>query len=263
MLVEVRPLPLRKWHGKEGKEDFSQGIILDILVDPRTRKYATGLTEEDIEMLSKKLKNIDLSDTYIPGKPHSYWSSKAAKIKLPNKTIIIDTEDPMGYIKYKNLKASKFVANSYKEWEEGNFIHATHYIYSEQEELEKKATKVAKRKQCYKILSSLTKVQKANIIQILSNKTVKHMDEDNMDVYLDDLVNEKPDEFIEIAKDDKAYLNVKAMLYEGISKNIVRTKGFAFYYMGTKIGDDLDSSVKFLTSEDGEKLRGTILSKMN
>jgi len=263
MIVEVRPLPLKKWHGKEGKDDFSQGIIIDILVDPTTRKYATGLTEEDVKMLSQKLKNIDLSDTYVQGKPHPYWSSKASKIRLPNKTIVIDTSDPLGYIKYKNLKASKFVANSYREWEEGNFPDATHYIYSEQEEVEKKATKVAKKKQCYKLMSSLTKNQKISIVQILSNKDVKHMDEDNIDVYLDELINEKPDEFIDLSKTDKAYLSAKALLYEGINKMVIKVKGLALYYMGTKLGEDLDSSIKFLISEDGDKIKSIIYSKLN
>ena len=263
MLIEVKPLPLKKWHGKEGKDDISQGTILEVLVDSRTHRYATGLTEEDIKMLKKKMPGVELDNNYIPGKPHSYWSSKAAKIKLPNKTIILDTSQPQEYIKYKNLKASKYVANSIKDWEDGLFPEATHYIYSEEEEVSRKASKVALRKTCYKLLDKLTKQQKISIIQILSNKNVKHMSEDSLDVYIDDIIEKQPLEFIETSKSDKEYLNMKGILYDAMSKNVVHRKGITYYYMGTKLGDDLDSTINLLLSEDGAKLRTIILEKID
>ena len=47
MLVEVRPLPEKKWHGKKGKDSFAQPKTIEVLYDEKLGAYATGLTEEE------------------------------------------------------------------------------------------------------------------------------------------------------------------------------------------------------------------------
>ena len=54
-LVEVRPIEVKKWHGKKGQESFTRPKKIQALIDPVTMQYATGLTEEDIAKLRGKV----------------------------------------------------------------------------------------------------------------------------------------------------------------------------------------------------------------
>jgi len=128
MIVEVKPIDTDKWHGKKGKESFAQPMTIEVLYNKESGKYATGLTPEDAEKYGKEL-GLDLTDRFDAMKPHAYWSTQPARIKLPNHTVIFNTEKSLDYIKLCNLKASKFVANSIKELAEGLWPEATHVIF--------------------------------------------------------------------------------------------------------------------------------------
>jgi len=50
-LVELRPIENVRWHGKSGKDNFAQDKSSQILYNPSTGKYATGLTEEEAKKI--------------------------------------------------------------------------------------------------------------------------------------------------------------------------------------------------------------------
>lgn len=64
--------------------------------------------------------------------------------------MILDDTIALEFVKIKVLKASKFVANSLKDWENGLYPEATHVIYDESEEVGIKATKIQKKKESCK-----------------------------------------------------------------------------------------------------------------
>lgn len=137
-LVTVQPIPEKRWHGKIGRESFAQPKTYEVLYDKNTGKYATGLTEEEAAKYSKLL-GVDLSDKFDHENGHVYWSTKPAWIPLPNHPIVFNTAKPIEFVKVKNLKASDKVANSLKEYEEGKYPNATHYIVDEVEEVANKS----------------------------------------------------------------------------------------------------------------------------
>jgi hypothetical protein len=140
-IVEVRPLPIEKWHKKEGKETFSQPKGSQVLYDSKTGKYSTGLTDEEAEQWGKDL-GLDLSNKFNPTQEHPTWSMKSWNIRLENNTMFFDTTKLIDKIKVRNMKANKFVANSLKEWKEGKWPDATHVIFDESDEADDKETKI-------------------------------------------------------------------------------------------------------------------------
>lgn len=262
MLVEVRPLPSNKWHGKKGKESFTNAKDIEVLYDKETGKYATGLTDDEAKEWSKEL-GVDLSNTFNPNEAHPFWSTKAATIRLPNHTRIFDTDKPYERIMVKNMKASKFVANSMKEWEEGKWPDATHVIFDEAEEVEIKANKISLRNQAVLILDKMTANDKANIIQILSNKTVKGRSDDFINVEIDSIINEKPGEFLKYVKMGKEEVYIRASVLEGISKNILTKEAGSVYYMGELIGMDYEDAVDWFKNPQNSKMKVSILEKLN
>lgn len=262
MLVEVRPLLAKKWHGKTGKESFSVPKVLEVLYDSETGKYATGLTPDEAKKYGKEL-SLDLSDNFNPNSPHPYWSTKAASIKLVNHTVIYNTERALDFIKVANLKASNKVANSMKEYDEGKFPDATHVIFDEEEEVTTKAGKVQLKQKANVLAVGLSNDEKTQIIQILSKKSVKGKSTDFIDVEIDAIITEKPDEFIKYANMDKKDVSTRASVLEALAKNILTKEGTAVYYMGDIIGQDYEDAVKWFNDPNNQKIKVSILEKLN
>ena len=263
-IVEVRPIDSVKWHGKQGKESFGQPNTIEVLYDSKTGRYATGLTPEEAEELGK-LTGQDLSDAFDPLKPHPYWSSMAARIKLPNNTRIFDTSNPMDRIKVANLKASKYVANSYAEWQSGKFPEATHVIFSEEEEMMVKASKVSRKRAATKLAMEMSKDEKINVVMIIKGKSFRGRSENFVDVAIDEImeVPEHLDLFLTYAQMDKAEVYIRAAVLESLHRNILTKEGAAVYYMGDKIGNDIEDAVNYFKDPNNQALKAAILEKLN
>ena len=262
MLVEVRPLQVKKWHGKEGKESFTQPKTIEVLYDSNTGKLATGLIEEEAEKYSKIL-GVDLSDRFNPNEAHPYWSSKAAEIKLENHTVLFDTNKPADFVKVKNLKASKFVANSMKDYEAGLYPNATHVIYDEEQEVTSKASKIQLKNKAVVIAAKMSADEKINIVQILSQKSLRGRSQDFIDVEIDSIISEKTEDFMKYAKMEKQEVYVRAAILECIHRNILTKEGSAIYYMGEVVGLDFESAVEWFTNPQNSKMKVAILEKLN
>lgn len=261
MLVEVRPIEVKKWHGKKGQEDFAQPVIIECLYDVHTGKYATGLDEKDRKRL-EAVTGYDLSDTFNATKPHPFWTSSAARIKLPHRTVVFDTNIPLDEIKVKVLKASKFVANSMKEYKQGLYPEATHVIFDEAEEVAIKASKIQKKKTATKLSMKMTLDEKANIIMIMSNKLLKGQSQDYIDVEIDRLIEENTEKFITLAKQDKKQTYIRALILEALHKNILTKEGIAVYYMSDKIANSIEDAVDYFLDPQNQQLKTALLEKI-
>ena len=261
-MVEVRPLPLKKWHGKKGKESFTQPKVIEVLYNTNTGKYSTGLTEEEAKLYGSKL-GVDLSDTFNVEQPHPYWGSKAAAIKLPDHTVFFNKSIASEYVKIANMKASRKVANSLKDWEDGLYPEATHYIHDEDAEIAVKATKIQLQRKVDSFLIKMTKDDKINIIQILSNKSVKGRSDEYIDVILDEIVKDDPKEFLRFVQMGKEEIYVRAAVLEAIAKQILNKEGNQIYYMGDLIALDYEDAVKWFKNQENSKMKVAILEKLN
>lgn len=262
-LVEVRPVPSIPWHGKTGKEDFSQPKVYEVLLDGRTGRYATGLTDEEKEKFEKDL-GVDLSSTFNPNEAHPYWGSASAAIKLPNHPVFFDTTIPAEAVKVKNMKAMKYVANSMREWEEGKFPDATHVIFDEQEELAIKASKIQTRRRCYEVLNKMSLDERANMAIILSegDTVVNRHSQDIVDIAIDEIIEENPDKFMLYAKMDKNELYTRAAVLEALHRNILTKEGTAVHYMGDIIGYSTEEAIQWFMNPNNQALKVAILEKL-
>lgn len=261
MLVEIRPLEVQRWHKKKGKEAFAQDKTIEVLYSEELGKLATGLTEEQAKEYGAKL-GVDLSDMYNPELPHPYWTSKASWITLPNKTTIFNDQRPSDFVKIANCKASKFVANSMAEQQAGKWPDATHVIFSEEEEMELKATKFQITQKIGIELMNASLERKIALVQILSNKTVKGRSPNFIDGILSEVIAEKPEEVLKALSMDKEEVVVRSSVLELLQKNILTKQGQAVYYMGDKIGLDYEDTVKYFKDPNNAVMKVTLLEKL-
>lgn len=261
-LVEIRPIDINKWHGKMGKDSFAQPTTIRVLYDHATGAYATGLTDKEEEDYAKKL-GVDLDRTYNPQKAHAYWDSAASKIKLPNYPIFLDPTVPLEFVRIKNLKASSYVANSMKEYNDNLCPEATHVIFDEAEQIGIKATRIQIKKQCYKLSSEMDNDALVNILTITSEKQVRGRSRNFLDVQLDELIEETPSLFLRYAKMDKKEVYIRASLLEALHRNIITKEGVSIYYMGDKIASSMEDAVMYFMNPQNQTLKISILEKLN
>lgn len=262
MLIEVRPVKVKRWHGKEGEESFTRPKKLQALVNAETMQYATGLTPKEAEELGKELKQ-DLSPHYNSETPHVFWDSPMAAIKLENATMFFDNQIPLDMVKIKIMKASRFVANSMKELEDGLFPEATHVIHDEQEEAEIIASRVALANQAVIEVSKLSKDKKIELILILSDKNLKGQSDNFVTVGIDKCVKKDPSEVIRHINMDSKDLTNQAIVIEALQKSILKRDGHKILYHDSLLGMDIQDVVIYLSNDENQNLRLRLMTAIN
>lgn len=263
VLVEVRPLESKKWHGKVGQESFTRPKKLQALVDTNTMKYATGLNATDIKDLKAKGIKYDLSDNFDQDNPHPFWDSNMSMFKLENNTMFFDTSLPLNFIKIKIMKASKYVANSMAEYNEGLYPEATHVIYDESEEAEITASKVALKNKAIIQASQLSTDKKIEIIMIIDGKNLKGQSTSFVEVALDKVISKDPEEFLRHLTMDKKDSTNYALVLECLQKSILRKDGHKIMYMDSLLGVDELEVAKYLSEDENQGLKIVLLSQVN
>lgn len=268
MRVEIRPIERKKWHGKTGKESFTRPKTIEALVNANSMKYNTGLSEEDKKLLKEKGISYDISEEYT-GEAHPFWESKTAQIKLENQTMLLyPKQNVLDFIKVRICRASKFVANSLQEWEEGKWPEATHVIFDEAAEVEMKASKSSLKRRAIVELAKLGKERKVQLVMVLSGKDVKGKSDDYLEVALDDIVegripNVSAKDVLEHINMDAEEIAIHALVLECLMKNVLTKKGHRIEYKGSNLGGDEIEVVHYLAQDKNQDLRLRLTAEVN
>ncbi len=269
MKIKIKPIERDKWHQKNGSESFSRPLTIRALVDPESLTYSTGLTEEEEKEYGVKLK-VDLSKQFKLDSPHPFWDSKMGEVVLENRTMIFDTENPIEFVKVKICKASKFVANSLKDYENGLYPEATHVIFDESEEIEEQASKVEIKKKAIIETSKLSKAKKIQLIMVLSAdgnylkaKNLKGKSDNYIEVELDKIIEAKPKEVLRYLELDKDDLATQALVLEALQRNVFEKVGHKIMYHDADLGDDIYDVVKYMNAPENQDFKIRILAQVN
>lgn len=269
MKVQIKPVPVDKWHMKKGNESFARPKVIQALVDPDSMTYATGLTAKEEKEYGEKLK-VDLSKQFNLEQAHPFWDTKMGSVRLENRTMIFDTNNPLDFIKIKICKASRFVANSWKEFEEGLFPEATHIIFDESEEVEEKASKIEIRKKAIINSSKASKARKIQMIMVLSSegdylkaKNLKGKSDNFIEVELDKLIEKNPEDVLRFLAMDKEDLAGQAMVLEALQRNVFDKVGHKIMYHDSVLGQDIYDVVSYLNAPENQDFKVRILSLIN
>lgn len=269
MMIQVRPIEVKKWHGKTGNESFTRTKIIQALVDPETMAYATGLSKEEQTKYGELLK-VDLSSQFNLETPHPFWDSKMGEIKLENRTQFFNTNNPLDYVKVKVMKASKYVANSMKDYEEGLFPEATHVIFDESEEVDIKAANVEIKKKAIIQTAKLSKDKKIELVMILSAdsdylkmKNLKGKSDNFIEVELDKLIESKASDVLRYLGMDKEYVTLYALSLEALQKSVLTKEGHKIKYHESIIAQDLEGVIDYLGKPENQEFKLRIMAMVN
>lgn len=251
--VEVRPLDREKWHRKTGKESFMQPQTIEALADVEKMEYAVDFSDQDRKFFKDKKVRYDLSLHYDPEVPHPFWGTKTARVKLENKTMFFNKALPLDRVKIGIMKGSRYVANSKKEWNEGLYPDATHFIHDESEEAEAKASKVELSDTAIIECSKLAPERKIQLIKVLTGGNMKNQSPDFITVKIRELIDKNPALVLKTINRNKKEIATLALVYEAIDKGILRKDGHNIKYLDSVLGMDEEEVVKYFMDDKNQE----------
>lgn len=259
-LIEIRPLPLKKWHGKKDNESFTLPKSFEVLVNPETGRFDTGLTPDETVKYSK-LMGVNLDDTYT-GEAHPYFSQKQAWVELPNKTFFFDTRTPQQFIKYKHCLVSDQVANSQKEYDEGKWPNATHVIYDEEQVMAEKAKDAFQVKQAWETVGKLSMDDQIGIVHLVMGKSPRGRSADFIMGKLKEAIEQNPSEFNRIFALGREEVVLRDKIKDLLYNRILTQEQNTIYYMGEPIASDEEDAVKWFKDPNNSQLKTRILEQL-
>lgn len=262
-MVIVKPIEQERWHGKSSREFPSRPVKIEAFVDPETGRYATGLSEDDKKRL-ESITGFNLSDIYVLGKPHEFWSSPAGRVTLEDASNILNPNNPLEEIKIKLLQASHLVANSMDDLKAGKYPYAKFVIVDEDAEVQQRAAKSAVLKQVYILSDKLTPAKKADIALIVNGVVVKKQSTAYIEDAFDKAIAKAgPDRILDLMNMDSKKLAMQAIVLEALDKNVLRKEGSNIYYMDAHISYDVAGAVDYFLDKNNQAMKATILEQIN
>lgn len=282
--IQVKPVSSERWHGKKGAESFKRPHSIPALVDAETLTYKTGLDyfkksfthpdNPEIKLTEAEYYGLllkqDLSNQFDTEKPHPFWDSKMSNIKLENRTMFFDPENPIDYVRIKILKASKYVANSLTEHEEGLWPEATHVIFDEAEEIESLSKTVELKKQATIECAKLSKDKKIALIMVLSAdgdylkaRNLKGKSDAFVEVELSKIIESNAEGIIEFINRSPEQALTHAMVLECLQRNVLYKEGHRIKYHESVIGESVADAVDYLLRPEQSEFKLRLTAQIN
>ena len=256
MKYEIRPIDKDRWHGYSGSEnDFGRGVSFNALIDGKTGKYAISIPEDRLQKL-QELTGYNLDTRTLPsGQPHPFYDDAISRVKLPNHSVFFNATNPKEEILIGIIKAVPMVANSLREWEEGHFPEATHYIFSEDEETSAKEAKIARLDEARSLKIAMSKEQKVAIVRILSGRDVASKSDNFVNVAVEEALTKDADAFLHYAEMDNEIMSAHYLIHKCLDKGILLKDGPSIIYGTDRLGYNFQEAVTFLTDPKNQPIR--------
>lgn len=264
--IEIRPIPnrndIRKFSDK--LEYYSQAHIIAPFVNPKSLKYETGLSKEDIEYLKENNFPYNINDTFKRGEAHEFWESNLIKVELGNSPLFLyPGKSFIDFVKYKYLLVSRFVYISEEEMKSGVKPQATHYIYNEDNENAYKASRLEKRNSLIKKISELSLAKKRQLVLIINNENTDNKNDDYLAVKLEEIISgPKKAELEALLLKDSTEINTLSIIKNAVRKNVLKKTRKGYFYFDVCLGLTETDVQEFLNNSENQEILLTIKDKI-
>ena len=225
-----------------------------------------GVTgEKEKELLSKYL-GIDKNDPILPEEIRRFWID--IRVKVPSEGVVLNitTNDdgyPVNiydYLIYSWAKKHKFVANNKSEMD--NDGNKRFYIHDPDVESLSDNAKVRIKRAAYqeftKVVDNRDKMDM--IVKILDDVDPESMTDTQLENHMETIVLKDPQKFVAVATDKN--LELKALVSDLISKNILRKIGNSIFFIEEKLGDGIDDAVVYLKDKKNSEMLMVLKAKL-
>lgn len=208
----------------DSKDIFIENLEKEIrILEEKNKKTNDELLEE----LAKKVgaENIDAR----PDNP--VWSKIVKPLKVDNNDIVLDRTNPIQALQLCMLMGNNTVAlsNRHEDAHNPKLIKPQYYIYNEEKETQVKLTSFDTRKTAYQLCDNLSMYAKKEILNIKGVSTW-NMSDNAVNSKISDLVESKPDEFIQLAKLESQERERRAFVAELINYKLINERNDGVFY---------------------------------
>lgn len=218
-------------------------------VSGRTQGLYTGLTPEE-EKFHAKAMGLEEGSLGIQS---DYWANY--KIIIPEKGLILNTDNPEDALRYALLRNDPTFANNQKEFD--ITAKARYVMLAAGEEAKAKNAARDIRRKAMKIFDGLSQVEKVDVLAMMGMKAT-NMDPATIEDHVGEMAENNPERFIAIAG-DKSFKE-KVWLTGLISSGTVEQSNIGggkitLMYGSEFLGDSLDSAILFLQDPKNQKIK--------
>lgn len=209
----------------------------------------TGLTKEEAKEYGDMLKQ-DLSAT------SDYWHNYT--VVMTPKGLTLDLENDLHKLMYKFLQGHYRIAKSLSD---PNIGIKDYYIVDENLEASVINTKASFKRKANQLFDKLSTENKKDILMLYPGFTnMDTVSAEIVDARLYQKLEEDPARFINLAEDKKR--DLKIMLKELISADILRKNKTSYYYGQDFLGHDEESTITYLEHPDHQGLKIDLIKQL-
>lgn len=240
---------------KKGNSSFNGWTRYNNTVDyispyfTKERTLYTGLTDEQAKEFGKEL-NQDLSPL------SNFWHDY--KITVRGKEVILNLDSVMDRLHYEFLKNHYRIAESLTD---PNIGIKDYYIVDENKEAEVVNNKASLKMKANILFSKLSVENKKDILKLYPGFTnMDTVSNEVVDARLYEFMEADPAKFISQAEDKKR--DLKVLLKDLVSSDILRKNKTSYYYGQDFLGHDEESTIEYIEHPDHQGLKIDLMKQL-
>ncbi len=210
----------------------------------RDKLYKTGLTDEEERKFEKIL---GLSEGKLK-RNSTFWAELS--IRIGGKSLKLDLDNPLDYLKYKVCLESSKIANSIvdkSKWPDAMFV-----IYDEEEEAKKENIKISAKRKAYARFGTMAHEEMRSFAKIIGKKRPENTSNEVVENIVATFVETDPTQFLAIMADQR--FEAKVLAEDLLSAGLIHKAG-NYYKNGDEImGHTMDEVADYLTDEKNQQM---------
>lgn len=221
--------------------------------------------EKEKELLSEYL-GIDKDDKDFGKICRNFWADLRVEIPSDGKVLNItkdENEKPVNiydYLVFKWAEKHKQVAKDREAML--NNSQKMYYIYDPDVEMKKQNETVNLKKAAYKEFIKMQDDEDKidTVLTVLTDAEPDQLSATQKENYLDQLIESDPGKFVAVATDKD--LEIKSLISQMVSNNIVRKIGNQHWFVDQKLGDTLEEAVLFFKDKKQSETVNILKAKL-
>jgi hypothetical protein len=248
MEVILRPLRRNDW---AGVHKYKSCVDFIGTYFTRSGQIYTGLTAEEARVIEEKLQKP--VGSLAPSS--EFWSTFF--IRVGNKDVFLNLDDPFDELKYLFLKSHKRIASGYTDTNP-----TANYVLINKESEAQQANKYNQMKRkAIKEFDKLTSADMKKALRLYGHRS-DNISAELVEGKLFELVERDPMKFLERWVENKRR-ETEFLIQEAISKNVLRRNKSEYKYGSDTIGHTLEDSISYLDSPEHRDLKAIIINEVN
>jgi len=215
--------------------------------------YITGLTLEEEKEVEKELR---LKEGEL-NKNSDFWKNYA--VHIFDKEMLLDLDIAKDKLDYYLLRASKKVANSIKEYNEGLWPKAIYVMHDFEEEAKTENIAIQVRKKAWKKFATMSAEEMKQVLKLMGKKA-DNLSNEVVENTLNKIIETDPEEFNRIVGIDN--FKTRLLVEDLLHSNYLRKMGSKYLYADDVIGYNLDEAISYLNDPKNQEILITLQEKL-